>query len=226
MLQSNPKFVVASGDLVDWGDSEDDWRMFRQITRELRAKAAYVPAAGNHDVSLERRFEKEFGLEKLYYEKRFGDIHVFVLDSNTYFGDAEQLEWLEKRAAASDARHKIATFHHSPFSLEWGEYEKKPVRERLHPILVKHRFCAAFCGHHHAFYATTRDGVRYVVTAGGGAGLYSLDKSMAQKGDVFREFHHYVGCALGEKGIAARVFDPDGVEAPELAFTLCEHPEK
>src|SRR5205814_6746822 len=149
---------------------------------------------------------------------------LFVLDSTTYFGDDEQLRWLEEKASKSDARHKLATFHHPPFSLESFEYEKKPVRERLHPILVKHKFCAAFCGHHHAFYATVRDGVRYVVTAGGGAMLYSLDETMAQKGDVYRRFHHYIGCTIQEKGIAARVFDPDGVEAPDLAFTLCEHP--
>ena len=89
---------------------------------------------------------------------------------------------------------------------------------------MKHKFCAAFCGHHHHFYATVRDGVRYVITAGGGAMLYSLNKSMAQPGDVFREFHHYIGCTVEEKRISARVFDPDGIEATDLAFRVCEHP--
>jgi hypothetical protein len=225
LLKAAPKFVVVSGDLVDWGESQDDWRIFRQVTKELRERTVYLPAAGNHDVCADRLFEKEFNLEKLYYDRRIGDIHLFILDSNDYFRDAEQLEWLEEKARASDAKHKIAAFHHPPFSIEpWGDFEQKPVRERLHPLLVKLKFCAAFCGHHHAFYATSRDGVRYVVTAGGGAPLYPIEEQLAQKGDVFRRFHHFVGFTIGERKITARVFDETGREAEDLAFTLCEHP--
>ncbi|HXX93205.1 MAG TPA: metallophosphoesterase [Planctomycetota bacterium] len=225
LIRAKPKFVVVSGDLVDWGESPDDWRIFREVTGELRAGCTYLAAPGNHDVSADRLFEREFGLERIYYDRRVGDVHLFLLDSNDYFRDPEQLRWLEETARASDARHKIAVFHHPPFSIEpWGDFEQKPVRERLHPLLVRLRFCAAFCGHHHAFYATKRDGVRYVVTAGGGAVLYPLDEKLAQPGDVFRRFHHFVGCTRGEKGISARVFDESGREAPDLAFPLCEHP--
>ncbi len=225
ILRSRPKFVMVSGDLVDFGESAEDWKTFRAVTKELRSRTEYWPAPGNHDVSFDRAFEKEFGLEKPYYDRRSGDIHVFLLDSNAYFAEAEQLRWLEEKAAASDARHKFAVFHHPPFSIDsFGDYEKKPVRERLHPILVKHKFCAAFAGHHHAFYATLRDGVRHVVTAGGGAPLYQIDPSQAIPGDVYRSFHHYVGCRVLEKKITAQVYDPNGVESPELAFTLCEHP--
>ena len=224
MIRSGAKFVVVSGDLVDWGDDEDDWKIWREVTKDLRAKAAYLAAPGNHDVSRNRAFEREFGVERSWYDKRMGDVHLFLLDSNEYFAEAEQLAWLEKTAGASDARHKIAAFHHPPWSLDsFGEYEEKAVRERLHPLLVKLKFCAAFAGHHHSFYATKRDGVRYVVTAGGGAHLYRQTASRAIAGDLFRSFHHFVGGVVGPKGIAARVFDPDGLEAPDLAFPLCEH---
>ena len=224
MLRSGAKYVVVSGDLVDWGDDEDDWKIWREVTKDLRAKAAYLAAPGNHDVSRNRAFEREFGVERSWYDKRMGDVHLFLLDSNEYFAEAEQLAWLEKTAGASDARHKIAAFHHPPWSLDsFGEYEEKAVRERLHPLLVKLKFCAAFAGHHHSFYATKRDGVRYVVTAGGGAHLYRQTASRAIAGDLFRSFHHFVGGVVGPKGIAARVFDPDGLEAPDLAFPLCEH---
>jgi 3',5'-cyclic AMP phosphodiesterase CpdA len=216
--------VVVSGDLVDWADSDRDWADFRESTRELRAKTAYLPAPGNHDVSDHRRFEKEFGLEKSYYEKRIGDVHLFLLDSNGYFREPEPLAWLEEKAAASDARHKIAVFHHPPFSIDtWGDFETRAIRERLHPVLVRLKFCAAFCGHNHHFYTTRRDGVRYVITAGGGAPLYPIDPERAQEGDLFRKFHHFVGARIRDKRIEARVFDPDGRDVPELAFTVCEH---
>ena len=225
ILRSGAKAVVVSGDLVDWGDDEEDWKTWREITADLRAKAAYLAAPGNHDVSRTRAFEREMGVERTWYDRRVGDVHVFLLDSNAYFEEPEQLAWLEKTAAASDARHKIAAFHHPPYSLDsFGEFEEKPVRERLHPLLVKLRFCAAFAGHHHSFYATRRDGLRYVVTAGGGAHLYRQTESRAVAGDLFRSFHHFVGCNVTEKGIRARVFDPDGREAADLAFQVCEHP--
>ena len=224
IVRSGAKFVAVSGDLVDWGDDEDDWKTWREITKDLRAKAAYLAAPGNHDVSRTRAFERELGLERSWYDRRIGDVHLFLLDSNEYFAEEEQLAWLEKTATASDALHKIAAFHHSAFSLDsYGELEEKPVRERLHPLLLKLKFCAVFAGHHHSFYTTLRNGLRYVVTAGGGAHLYRQQESRAIKGDLFRSFHHFVGCNFGPRGIAARVFDPDGVEVPELAFPLCVH---
>lgn len=226
ILKSGAKVVAVSGDLVDWGDDEEDWKIFREIAKDLRAKTAYLPAPGNHDVSRDRVFEREFGLQTSWYERRVGDVHWFMLDSNEYFAEAEQLAWFEKTAAASNARHKIAVFHHPPYSLDsFGEFEEKHIRERLHPLLVKLKFCAAFCGHHHSFYATKREGVRYVVTAGGGAHLYRQTAARAIEGDLFRSFHHWVGGTVSPKGIAARVYDPDGVEVPELAFALCAHPD-
>lgn len=224
MVRSGAKYVVVSGDLVDWGDDAADWDVWRDITKDLRARAAYLAAPGNHDVSTSRAFERELGLERSWHEKRIGDVHLFLLDSNAGFAEEEQLAWLERTATASDAPHKIAAFHHSAFSLDsYGELEERPIRERLHPLLLKLRFCAAFAGHHHAFYTTVRNGLRYVVTAGGGAHLYRQQESRAIKGDLFRSFHHFVGCTIGPRGISGRVFDPDGVEVPELAFPLCEH---
>lgn len=224
MLRFGAKYVVVSGDLVDSGDDEEDWRIWRDVTQDLRATSVYLAAPGNHDISRDRAFERELGLERTWFDKRMGDVHLFLLDSNQDFEEAEQLAWLEKAASASDARHKIAAFHHSPFTLStWGDLEERPIRARLHPLLVKLKFCAAFAGHHHAFYATKRDGLRYVVTAGGGAHLYRQNPERAIEGDLYRSFHHFVGCRIEAGGIRARVFDPDGVEAPELAFRLCEH---
>lgn len=225
LVAMKPKFVAISGDLVDWGDDEEDWEIFRGITKELRAKTEYLPAAGNHDVSFAKKFEKEFKLETTYFDRRLGDFHLFLLDSNDEFRDAAQLRWLEEKAAASDAKHKFAVFHHAPYTVEpYGEFLTRMIRDRIHAVLVRLKFCAAFCGHHHAFYTTKRDGLRYVVTAGGGAILYEIDPAKAIPGDLFRKFHHFVGCTVTEKGVSAKVFEPDGREVPELAFPLCEHP--
>ena len=89
---------------------------------------------------------------------------------------------------------------------------------------MKYKFCAAFCGYQHGFYSTLRDGVRYVVTAGGGAPLWKIDPALGQAGDLSRKFYHFCGFTVAGKKIEARVFEKDGSEATELRFTLCEHP--
>lgn len=219
-----PKFVLVTGDMVDHADSPELWAGWREATKELRAKAKYYCAAGNHDLAEDNLFQKELGMDRLYYDRREGDIHIFILDSNEKFADPRQLEWLEKTAAASDARHKFAVFHHPPFMIDRDRgQEAKPIREAIHPILTKHRFCAAFCGHQHSFYTTVRDRVRYVITAGGGAPLWELDPSLGLPEDRWRKFHHFVGFQFAGARIIGHVYDTDGIEAEDLTFTLCKH---
>jgi hypothetical protein len=225
MAAAAPKYVLVTGDLVDYADRPEQWAEWKADTEALRAKVKYICAAGNHDLGEGNLFQKTLGLERLYFDVREGDTHLFILDSNQNFADPRQLEWFEKTAAASTATHKFAVFHHPPFMLSPARNaEVAPVREAIHPLLVKHKFCAAFCGHQHAFYTTVRDGVRYVVTAGGGAPLWDLDRSLGMPSDLTRKFFHFVGFKVMPKSIQASVYGKDGVEDPDLRFTLCSHP--
>jgi len=221
---SGAKFTLVSGDLVETPEDPAAWSEFRDIARELRKKP-YDCAVGDHDPGEKLYFKKELGLDRFYYDRRDGDFHIFVLDSCGGFKDQEQLDWLEKTAAASTAKHKIAVFHHPPYLIKASRVAAaEELRPRIHPLLVRLKFCAAICGHQHAFYTTLRDGLRYVVTAGGGAPLYNLDTSLAQPGDLSRKFHHFVGFKIAGRRIEGHVYDPDGIEDDSLAFILCEHP--
>jgi hypothetical protein len=223
IVRTTPKYVLVTGDLVDQPDKPEDWQAWRDVTGELRSKSEYLSAVGDHDWEKVDTFLKEFNLEKWYYDRRIGDVHVFILDSRS-FADPAQIEWLEKTAAASTAKHKFAVFHHPPFMIDQKRgKEADALRPLIHPRLVKLRFCAAFCGHQHGFYSTARDGVRYVVTAGGGAPLWRTDPSLGQPGDLSKRIYHFVGFSDTGRRSEARVFEKDGTEAPELRFMLCEH---
>lgn len=224
IVASGARYCLVTGDLVDTPEDPQAWDEFRDIVKDLRQKPYYC-AVGDHDPGEKNLFAKELGLSRLYYDKVEGDCHIFVLDSDDQFKEPEQLDWLEKTASRSTAKHKFAVFHHPPFGLHarrTGQVEE--LRPRIHPLLVKLKFCAAICGHQHAFYTTRRDGIRYVVTAGGGASLYNLDPSLGAEGDLSRKFYHFVGFKFSGSRIEAHVYDPDGVEDESLAFTLCEHP--
>ncbi|MBV8878583.1 MAG: metallophosphoesterase [Planctomycetaceae bacterium] len=217
------RYVLVSGDLVDAPDDAEAWARFREAANDL-LKNPYYCAPGDHDTGAKNLYQKEFGLDRLYYDRLQEDCHLFMLDSCGSFDDAAQLAWLEKTAEASTARHKIAVFHHPPFGIHPRRTQQtETIRGKIHPLLVKLRFCGAICGHQHAFYTTRRDGVRYVVTAGGGASLYSQDPSLGQPGDQSRKFFHFVGFRNAGSRLDARVYDVDGIEDGSLAFTFCEH---
>lgn len=225
ILETDASFVVVSGDLVDEGDDEESWKAFREITKDLRARVPYFVVKGDHDQGNKWSLEREFRLEKPWYDKEVEGIHFFFLDSTAGFGIGEQLSWLEQRAAGSKALHKIAVFHHPPFSaMPRRAGSAEHVRTEIHGMLVKLKFCAALCGHDHHFYTTSRDGVRYVISAGGGASLYHPDPKQGQRLDLMRRFHHFVLLHKQGKEIAAQVYDESGVEARDLGFGVCSHP--
>src|ERR1700722_15826140 len=49
IVASDASLVFQTGDLVHNGSIESQWKTFEEITAEMRKKAAYYPARGNHD---------------------------------------------------------------------------------------------------------------------------------------------------------------------------------
>ena len=135
-----------------------------------------------------------FGAER-WYSFDYGCCHVVCLDSHLYDG-ANPLEipfqksWLEDDlTAASAARWKIVFFHHPPYS-KGGHDSNLLVRAEFCPIFDDYGVDVVFNGHNHFYqrsfpmrnYGITSDdphrysgsdGTIYVVTGGGGAGLYT-----------------------------------------------------
>lgn len=220
----NPAAVVVAGDLVNYPDRPHLWDGFKEITSVYSSRIPMLPVIGNHDFHPDGLFQKQMNLSKSWYDRVIGDFHIFVLDSINVFRDREQLDWLQRTAEASKAKHKFAAFHHPPFLIDRKRMAETPeILANLHPLLVKLKFCAGFCGHQHAFYYTRRDGIPYVVTGGGGSALGELDTSLQASGDLSRSFYHFVGLHVAGSKIEGRVYDPDGDDVADLAFPLCNH---
>lgn len=223
----NPSAVVIAGDLVSHPEEQWRWDAFKEITGAFSSRIPLLAAAGNHDihpVDGSSAYLRELKLQRTYFERQVGDAHYFVLDSIKGFTDKEQVDWFRKGAEASTAKHKFAAFHHPPFILDRKRMDETPyVLANLHPLLVKYKFCAGFCGHQHAFFTTRRDGIPYIVSGGGGSALGTLDESLKVKGDLSRSFYHFVGLRAAGTKLEGHVFEPDGDEVPELAFPVCDH---
>ncbi len=225
IAKTDPKFVITTGDLAVDGNKPEDWTLWRETTRELRAKTPYYTVVGDHDGD-SGLYAKEFGFvdKPLHYEKTLEGIDFFFLNSKEEFEEKTQFKWLEERVAASRSQHRIAVFHVPPFVNDPPRFEQaERIKAIVHGILTRYKFCAAICSHTHAFYSTARDGVRYVITGGGGARLSRQAGGALQTGDVYRTFHHYVGFTVTDRAISARVIDDYGREDASLAFTACDH---
>jgi 3',5'-cyclic AMP phosphodiesterase CpdA len=202
VMSFQPALVLQTGDLVHHGDAADEWRIFDEITGDMRRQIPYYPARGNHDVGTHGYYEERvtqpvLSGNKLYYSFEKGNLHFVAVDTQQALDPAsEEGRWLEADLAKAQSEGKfiVPFFHKAIFSIgphadESGILALQPV---LHSLFKKHGVRLAFEGHDHIYYRTVRDGITYVVTGGGGAPLYDGEHpELGVPGDVFEKVNHF-----------------------------------
>jgi 3',5'-cyclic AMP phosphodiesterase CpdA len=140
-----------------------------------------------------------------WYSFEVGGVHIVMLDSNAY-RHAEQLEWLERDLAAArkrGVRAIFATTHDGPYSrgIHRGN---RYAADKYAPVLARHGVAMVFSGHDHLYQRGEVDGLRYVVSGGGGAPLYPVrcgikGKRRCRVDDGMQHAesaHHYVAVSV------------------------------
>jgi Icc-related predicted phosphoesterase len=219
IMKQQPDLVIQTGDLVNRGSKEELWKIYDDITGEMRRKVPVYPARGNHDVGgpgYEERVTAPFSSgNKLYYSFDKANCHFVALavDEHTSYGpDSEQYKWLVEDLEASAKRkpaHTFVFFHVPPYSI--GSHGSDlDVRKTLCPVFQKYGVRAVLNGHDHNYYHTTRDGITYIVT-GGGAPLYPVDPGKgAIPGDKYESVHNIVVCEVKGNLVAFTALREDG----------------
>jgi hypothetical protein len=179
VLKEDPDLVVMVGDLVDRGFEETDWQRFFEVAAPLLRVLPLVPALGNHEVTRPegtRRFLELFPTppgapEPGYFSFDAGGVHFTVLDSNQ-LRSPRQAGWCEADlAAAKKARARFVVMHQGPWSM--GPHGDSPDAIRTFvPLFQKYGVDLILSGHDHEYERGVQQGLRYVVTGGGGAPLY------------------------------------------------------
>jgi Calcineurin-like phosphoesterase len=172
--------LVTTGDNVyESGEPELFRAQLDEPYRELRRSRPLWVTLGNHDVRAGHGAAqlRHLGLPDLPYAKQLPGVQLLFLDANR--PDQAQAAWLEARLAAPGPRFRVVVFHQPAWSCSRHDSDEQVGRTWV-PVFERHRVALVLNGHDHNYQRFVSDqGVTYVVTGGGGKGLYGLDRCPA-----------------------------------------------
>ncbi|HEY6620432.1 MAG TPA: metallophosphoesterase [Steroidobacteraceae bacterium] len=210
----DPAAIFISGDLTFHGIAAD-YEVYRAETQLWREKHLRVyPALGNHELSacpesscldLWWRAFPELRGQRWYSVAVGSKLVGIALDSDISLlpGSAQRI-WLEGQVSALDSavRAVLIVLHHPPAAdvqtVKLVDHNPRPNEQALAAYLqtaAAHsaaRFVVS-AGHIHNYERLAQDGVTYLVSGGGGATPYEVDRNAA---DLYlhKDFpnYHYV----------------------------------
>jgi acid phosphatase type 7 len=184
LKNSNPDFIVHTGDLVEDGNDTSLWPIFFDIERELLRKVAFYPSLGNHERNSHNY--SDYMDAPPYYSFDWGGVHCAIIDSD--IGNVgttesekmafwnEQTRWLENNLQNSQkADFRFVFAHHPPMTAVKVRQGDNPHMTSLELMFRKYKVQAGFFGHDHNYQHYLKAGIHYFVTGGGGAPLYDVD---------------------------------------------------
>jgi acid phosphatase type 7 len=234
IAKERPAAVIMNGDVPLAGDAANDYAVFQAETKVWRDLHLRVfPALGNHEFKGDPAKDLENWWNafpemrnRRWYAVQLGSrIYVLALDSDTsLLPGSDQARWIEKQIAGLPASvdFVIVTLHHPPVAdvqqhIE-VDHNPRPNEIALRDYLSKaarssHARFLVSAGHIHNYERAVVDDVMYLVSGGGGAPPYVVERTPEDlyKSTLFPNYH-YVKLTLVKDRLHAamyRVADPE-----------------
>lgn len=175
----SPNMICVAGDMVNSGNSIDEWNDYWFKPLETLNAAQTTPviyARGNHDGehALAYAYSALPGNEA-WFAFDYGNSRFIFLDSEVSTStEIQQYNWLQSelsRPETQRAAFRIVCFHRPPYVNLWngGGYTGEAfVQADWAPLFSQKNVDLVVCGHMHAYQRGTSNGVVYVVSGGGG----------------------------------------------------------
>ena len=185
LARERAEFVIHSGDLVETGGAEDQWRQFFQIEAPVMSGRPVLAAVGNHDNSRRMYFRRYFLMGLIneghrYYTQDWGDVRVITMDSEIEArAGSAQYAYVEKMLKEGAERDMILilNLHYPPYS-SGAHGSTRETRTIIGELAPRFGVELVLAGHDHDYERTKRiDGVTYIVAASGGAPIRRVQPS-------------------------------------------------
>lgn len=234
ILAEKPDALLLNGDVPWHGGDRGDYEVYQKETQVWRdANLRVFPALGNHEfaecevpqclANWWAAFPKLKGRRR--YSVRLGaKIYVIALDSDdSLLAGSDQERWLESQIASlpGEVEFVVISMHHPPvadiqtrFNVD---HNPRPNEIALAQFLQaaaaasRAKFIVS-AGHIHNYERQLQDGVVYLVSGGGGAAPYQIDRTPL---DLYQDpgfpNYHYVKFVLDGHvlhGTMYRLADP------------------
>ena len=243
IADERPDAILVSGDLPWHGGEKDDYARFQSETEPWRSRRLKViPALGNHEFSqclpeacLENwwRAFPELRGKRWYDVEIAGNVRAIALDTMSPLTEgSEQLAWLNETLTRlpQAVEFVLITLHHPPVAdvqtrlrldhtprpneIALAEYLKGASRSSRAGLIV-------IAGHIHNYERFLQDDVVYLVSGGGGAVPYEVDRTSPDlyKGIDFPNYH-YVKLTVAAGTLKGEMYRLDEPAAPMPHFTM------
>jgi 3',5'-cyclic AMP phosphodiesterase CpdA len=211
-------FVISAGDnIYPNGAGRYLGRNFEQpFSSLIKDRISFYTVLGNHDVDEGRQDQCTYPLFNMcgnnYYKIEKGDglVDFFMLDSTDF--TQTQAAWLDSSLSASNARWKVAVFHHPIYSSGKRHGSALGLRKQLEPMFTRYGVRAVFSGHDHIYERTRpQQGIQYFVTgAGGKVRSGDVDRNSPFTETTFDKDNHFMLVEVDDKQISFQAISETG----------------
>jgi hypothetical protein len=235
IAEEDPDAVLLNGD-VPWRGLAGDYSIYKTETQPWRnAHLRIYPALGNHEfadcepeqclANWWQTFPELRG--RRWYSVQLGsEVYAIALDSDTsLLAHSQQSRWLEMQLASLPASVKfvLIAMHHPPVAdvqtRMFADHNPRENEIALANLLGANRKKAVkfvvIAGHIHNYERFEQHGVIYLVSGGGGAVPYPVDRAPddAYQDASFPNYHYLKFVLTGDtlKATMFRLADPNTV---------------
>ncbi|MGD1097195.1 MAG: metallophosphoesterase [Bryobacteraceae bacterium] len=242
IAKEHPAAVIMNGDVPLAGNVANDYAVFQAETKPWRDLHFHVfPTLGNHEFVGDPKRDLENWWDafpemrnRRWYSAQLGSrIYLLALDSDTsLLPGSDQARWIAKQidGLPSSIDIVILTLHHPPVAdiqqhIE-VDHNPRPNEIALRDYLSKaaqtsHASFLVSAGHIHNYERAVVEGVTYLVSGGGGAPPYFVERTPQ---DLYQSIlfpnYHYVKLTLEKDRLHAAMYRVANPEAENLTVEL------
>lgn len=210
-----PAFILDVGDLILGGSADlvpAQWDEYLRVSENL--EVPLFPVTGNHDISdaaTERIWLDRVG--PTCYAFSYGNSRFVALNSEEVGAGQrlsdDQIAWLKADLESTDAKHVFLFLHKPYFVAGWNNPNWTSSWDNVAEAIKGYPVRIVFGGDDHLYrYMGQRDGVHYVISAGGGAEVRHPEDEGG--------FHHFVLVRVRGDEVTWSVIRPGAVLPPDV----------